>query len=203
MELLEAITIDEVVALWLSTEINSPRFGARLRALLQRDRRPLSIVESPRLTDPDACSYRMRLLGEFRGFGLPRQPEPNYIDGFAVDQLEWSRVRIGPEDVARMHFIDWDYWVEVTGGSRLAATLAARQLAAPDRVRDVDDPLLMTYLTGGSIPEVILVDAGADSRLVILEGHVRATVMAMAGERLPPLTAILGRGQAAAEWDMY
>lgn len=110
MELVEPVTLDEVVDLWLANEIRSPRFGSRLRALLDGDGQPLSIVEAPELDDPDACRYRRQLLGEFRAFGLPRQPKPNYLDGFQVGQLEWRRVMIGPDDVARMLFIDWDYW---------------------------------------------------------------------------------------------
>lgn len=85
----------------------------------------------------------------------------------------------------------------------MATTLAASKLADSERAHDLNDGVLAGYLAGDPIPEIILVDSGEGNRLVVLEGHVRATAMALAGTRLPPLTAILGRGAVVAEWDMY
>jgi hypothetical protein len=50
---------------------------------------------------------------------------------------------------------------------------------------------------------MILADSGPDTRLVILEGHVRATAMAMAGGDLKPRTALLGRSKVVADQWFY
>ena len=46
-------------------------------------------------------------------------------------------------------------------------------------------------------------DSGPDTKLVILEGHVRATAMAMAGGDLRPRTALLGRSKAVGDQWFY
>ena len=59
------------------------------------------------------------------------------------------------------------------------------------------------FLAGAPVPEIILADSGPDTRLVILEGHVRATAMAMAGGNLKARTALLGRSKVVAEQWFY
>jgi hypothetical protein len=65
-------------------------------------------------------------------------------------------------------------------------------------------PLLRVKLViPALVPEMILADSGPDTRLVILEGHVRATAMAMAGGDLKPRTALLGRSKVVADQWFY
>jgi hypothetical protein len=59
------------------------------------------------------------------------------------------------------------------------------------------------FLAGAPVSEIILVDSGPDTRLVILEGHMRATAMAMARGNLKARTALLGRSEVIAEQWFY
>ena len=200
MELLMPVSFDEVVAVWLGAEVDSARFGATVRGLLERDGLPVSLVANPDLADGRANAARLALLREYRGFDQPDTSFETYIGGLPVRDLAWCRVRIGADDVTRMRYINWDYWVEVTGGTRLASTFAAVKQAEADPAYTA---LRDAFAAGDMVPEIILVDSGPGARLVILEGHMRATAMAMAGDSLKPLTALLGRGKAVADQWFY
>ena len=120
-----------------------------------------------------------------------------------VRELAWWRVRVDATDVARLHYINWDFWVEVTGGTRLATTYASAKLAETNGPGAMYAALRDAFVAGGLVPEIILVDSGPDTRLVILEGHVRATAMAMAGGDLKTRMALLGRSEVVADQWFY
>ena len=203
MELLLPVTLDEVVAVWLGAEMHSNRFGAIVCSMLRRDGLPAALVTDPDLTDEQANSARLGLLREYRGFDQTDTTFETYIGGLPVRDLAWWRVRINAADVAGLHYINWDYWVEVTGGTRLATTLASAKLAEPAEADPIDATLRDAFVAGTPVPEIILVDSGPDTRLVILEGHVRATAMAMAGDNLNECTALLGRSEVVADQWFY
>ncbi|MCG7205333.1 hypothetical protein [Streptomyces arenae] len=203
MDLLLRVTLDEVVAVWLGAEAHSDRFGALVGSLLQRDALPAALVTSPDLTDGQANAARLGLLREYRGFDQADTSFESYIGGLPVRDLGWWRVRIDAADVARVHYINWDYWVQATGGTRLAATFASEQPTGPDGQEAFYTALRDAFVAGASVPEIILVDSGPGTRLVVLEGHVRATAMAMAGASLKERTALLGRGEVVAQQWFY
>lgn len=203
MDLLRPVTLDEVVAVWLGAEVHSERFGATVRDLLRRDGLPMTLLTNPDLSDEQANSRRLGLLREYRGFDLADTSFETYLGGVPVRELAWWRVRIDAADVARLHCINWDYWVRVTAGTRLVATFAAAKLAGPGEPDATDIEMRDAFAAGDPVPEIIVVDSGPDTRLVILEGHVRATAMAMAGEELKTRTALLGRGAMVADQWFY
>ncbi|MFJ9597913.1 hypothetical protein ACIRS3_34855 [Streptomyces virginiae] len=203
MELLLPVTLDEVAAVWLSAEIHSNRFGATVDSMLQRDGLPAALLTNPDLTDERANAARLGLLREYRGFDQADTSLETYIGGLPVRDLDWWRVRITAADVARLHYINWGYWVEVTGGTRLPATFASAKPAEPEEIEVVYFPLRDAFVAGAEVPEIILVDSGPDTRIVILEGHVRATAMAMASADLKERTALLGRSHVVAEQWFY
>src|SRR5690348_16435549 len=131
MKLLLSVTLDEVVAVWLGAAVHSDRCRAIVRGLLRRDGLPEALVTDPDLSDEQANAARLGLLREYRGFDQADTSFDTYIGGLPVRNLVWWRVCIDVADVARVHYIKWDYWVEVTGGTRLAATFASAKLAEP------------------------------------------------------------------------
>ncbi|MFF9607851.1 hypothetical protein ACF1GY_37305 [Streptomyces sp. NPDC014684] len=203
MKLLLPVTLDEVVAVWLGAEVHSNRFGATVCSMLRRDGLPATLVTDPDLTDEQANAVRLGLLREYRGFDQADTSVETYIGGLPVRDLTWWRVSINAADVARLHYINWDYWAAVTGGTRLATTLASAKLAEPDEADAFDTNLRDAFVAGAPVPEIILVDSGPDTRLVILEGHVRATAMAMAGDNMKERTALLGRSKVVADQWFY
>src|SRR5918912_2242127 len=96
MRVLRAATEAEVVAAFLRGELDSPRWGERLRELLREEDVDASLVHTPNVEDAAEGAYRVRLLDRHRAW-LRRE---GLFDGFP-ERVEWSRVALSPEEFSR------------------------------------------------------------------------------------------------------
>jgi hypothetical protein len=109
----------------------------------------------------------------------------------------WSWAALDPDEVLAIRYIDYDYWVELSRGSRSPSDAAERIRAGVDVFRVPSAEFLVDV--GADAPPLIVV--GDDERLVVLEGHTRLTRYALQPDALPPaLTVLLGRSPRIAEW---
>lgn len=111
----------EMVALFLRTELASARWQDDLRALLEHAGLPGRVVTAPDLGDDAENQARLRLLTEHRGYGTRTE----IFEGFPHD-VRWQWMAITAAELAGVRYIDYDYWVELSGGTRLAVNAAAR-----------------------------------------------------------------------------
>lgn len=172
MRLIERVDEGDVVAAFLRAELGSERFGAQVREALGGDRLP---------ADPDA---RRRALHVYRG---------EYLGGIFERVTTWWRAELEPDEVLAIRYIAWDYWLDLTNGTRLPADGAARWRAdgGDDRYRAGAEPL-------------IVVRAAPADHLCVIEGHVRLTALAMHPDAIPPtLEILLGEGEAVRGWTSY
>lgn len=186
---LRSISEDEMVAVFLRTEIASTRFASRILAILQRDGQDRRVIDQPNLGDAEENAYRALVLGEHRGY----QRDADVFTGMPAD-VQWFRARLTREEVAQLLYIDYDYWTELSGGTRRVADGAARVRRGIEAFRVgnggywyVADALR----AGASFPEPILVGTDERSPLVVLEGHVRLTGYLLRPEYLPATLPIL------------
>jgi hypothetical protein len=86
-------------------------------------------------------------------------------------------------EIARVRYMDYSYWYEISGGSRLPADAAAR-IQAGIRAWDVPNgrftEAARALARGEQFPPLILVGEN-QPELVCLEGHLRLTAYALAG----------------------
>lgn len=184
MQLLGAVDEAVVVHAFLLAELDSPRFGEQLRAALARRNASHALVRDADLADPEANALRRAVLDDYRGGYLGRN----------LDALGWRRALCTAADVLEIRTIAWDYWLEVTGGTRLPADAAAYF-----RARGDDDE---RFVPGG--PPLIVVRADASSHTMVVEGHGRLVAAAMHPEDLPPqLEVFLGEGASIRQWSLY
>lgn len=183
MRLLEPVGTERVHAAWLAAELPSKRFGARLREELARAGASEALVTAPELADPEQNRLRRAVLDACRlGY---------YGDWF--HQLAWHRAELEPDEVLAVRYIDWDWWIEVSGGSRLPLDGADWH-----RARGEDHH----YRPGG--PPLIVARADPSSHLVMIEGHSRLTALALHPEEIPrTLEVLLGEGEAIRSWSCY
>ena len=192
----------EMVALFLRTELPAARHRDDLRALLERGGLSERVITAPDLGDDAENQARLRLLTWHRGYGTRTE----LFDGFP-DDVRWQWMAITPAELARVRFIDYDYWVELSGPTRLAAD------AAP-RVRDGVAPfgvssdwalgMAQAVADGARFPPLILVTTGPGSDLVVLEGHARLTAFMLARDRLPPeLEVLVGSSPTMTRWGLW
>ena len=95
---------------------------------------------------------------------------------------------ITPAEPAEVRYIRYDYWDELSGGSRLAVDAAAHpRRCAPFRVPDSGKLDMAQAAAGGPrFPPLILLATGfGGDDLVVPEGHVRLTALLARGQ-LPP-----------------
>src|SRR5499427_10451425 len=95
----------EMVALFLRTELLAARFRDTLRALLERDGLPESVITDPDLGDDAENQARLRLLTEHRGYGT----RTGLFDGFPGD-VRWQWMALTGAELATVRYVEDDYW---------------------------------------------------------------------------------------------
>ena len=188
-----------MVALFLRTELPAARFRDTLHALLDQAGLPESLVTEPNLDDPAENQAREQLLTAHRGYGT----RIGLFEGFPHD-VYWEWMVITPAELATVRYVDYDYWVELSGGTRLAADAAPRIRAgvAPFGVSsDWALGMAQAVAEGARFPPLILVTTDPPGNLVVLEGHCRLTAYMLRPDRLPPeLEVLVGSSPGMAGW---
>ncbi len=191
-----AATEDEMIATFLRGELDSGRYGEKLRAVLARDGRGVDVLRRPDLGNADDNGYRRRLLDEHRAY----ERREGLFLGFPRD-VDWFRAVLGRDEVLDILYIDWDWWLRLSGGSRRPRD-AARRIragAVPGVTADEHEPLARV-----AQPELIAVTTPVRSPLVLVEGHFRLTAYALFPEHLPPeLEILLGIAVGMTAWSEF
>jgi hypothetical protein len=179
-----------MIAVFLRGELDSTRYGPRLREELGRNTR---ILTEPRLGDEDENHYRRRLLDDHRAYDR----REGLFFGFPRD-VDWYRARASRDEVLDILYIDWDWWLTLSGGTRRPRDAAARIRAGEiaGQTAEEDEPLLAAVakpLIAAATPRV--------DKLVLVEGHVRLTAFALFPERVPAqLELIVGISDEMPAW---
>jgi hypothetical protein len=192
-----------MVALFLRTELASVRHGPRIRELLDRADVSERLLVAPDLTSPRENVVRRHLLSAHRGY----EARVGLFDGFP-DDVRWDWVALEPAELLRVKYIKYDYWTELSGGSRLA-TDAPALIRAGTAPFGVSSEWAIGFgealaAAGARVPSLILVTSGSGGELVVLEGHARLTAYAMRPEALPlELEVLLGSSPGMRSWGLY
>jgi hypothetical protein len=197
---LHPVSEDEVIALFLRAEIDSGRYGDKLSALLQRDGREPNVLRHPDLAAVEDNAYRRQLLDEHRAY----ERREGLFLGFPRE-IDWFRAELDREELLDILFIDWDWWLRITGGSRRPRDAARRIRAGevPGVTAKEHEPVAAA-LGSGVQPELIALTTPARSPIVLVEGHVRLTAYALFPEHVPPqLQIFLGISEAAPDWCQF
>jgi hypothetical protein len=169
---------DEMVACFLGGELSSRRFGPNLRSHLAAAGHADRLLTHPDLSDAGANAARRALLAATRGYGENR----DLFEGFPT-QVTWTRAGLNSGEAAKVRYVEYSYWIELSGGSRLPTDAAAR-VRAGVRVFDVPNDQFFDAAQaldrGERFPPLILVGETLGN-LVCPEGHLRLTAYALAG----------------------
>jgi hypothetical protein len=188
---------DEMIAVFLLGELTSERWGQGIRAALDAVGRTEALITAADLGDADQNRARMGLLAATRGYGEDR----DVFENFPV-RVRWVRATLTPGELARVRYIEYSYWNELSGGSRLA-TDAAQQIRQGIKVFSVSNQRFVRAARaverGEVFPPLILAGRRRDG-LICLEGHMRLTAYALAG--FPrEIDCLVGTAPAMDRWD--
>jgi hypothetical protein len=198
----EDISEAEMIAIFLKTEIFSERFRQKLELHMQEEKIARRIIERPDWHNASENALRRKLLGAYRGYEQNR----DMFSGFPAN-VSWERARISSEDLERVRYINWEYWLDLTDGTRMAID-GARNALAGKVVYDVSSDglvsMAMALRQGAQFPPLILVAKDKEAHLVVLEGHVRLTAYLIAPECIPDeLEVIIGYSERMMDWADY
>lgn len=189
MQRLHAISEDEMVAVFLQTEVNSTRCGPTILAILRRDGRDRSIIDRPNLSATADNAYRRRVLGAYRGY----RRDADVFTG-VPDDVRWHRALATQAEMAGVRYLHDDYWIALSGGSRLAMDAVARikQGVEPYGVSNEGIWSMANALAAGvSFPELIVVGEDEHMPLVLLEGHARLTAYFLRPDDMPAMLPVI------------
>jgi hypothetical protein len=180
MRLLRPASEDDMVAVFLAAEVASERYGPQIAKLLTRLGQPFSVVERPDTRDEAANTVRRQVLAGYRDY-----PDGDVFTGMPAD-VRWHYAALTPTELATVCYIDYDYWTEFSGGTRLAADGARRLGPWQDQPlwtihRQIAERLRMGKLP----PPIILISEPGLANPVVIEGHKRLTVLLACRQLLP------------------
>lgn len=168
-----------MIACFLAAELTSERFGTAIRDQLAASGRTEELLTRPDLSDEQANAARRAVLAATRGYGESRE----LFDADFPTDVRWMWVRLSRDELARVRYMDYSYWNEISGGSRLPVD-AARRINAGVEIWEVSNRRFLSaagaVARGQRLPPLILVGQ-RPQELVCLEGHLRLTAYALAG----------------------
>ncbi len=187
----------EMIALFLLGELSSERFGRGIRTALDAAGQTEALITVADLGDADQNRARRALLAATRGYGEDR----DVFEHFPA-RVRWIRAVLTPGELARVRYIEYSYWNELSAGSRLAAD-AAQQIRQGIRVFGVSNQRFLRAARaverGDLFLPLILAGRRRDD-LICLEGHLRLTAYALAG--FPhEIECLVGTARTMDRWD--
>jgi hypothetical protein len=202
MEDLGPATEDQVILAWLQAEIESPEFQAYVVGNPPNPANlslALKAARSPDLHEPEQNRLRREIITSTYGFGTGA----GSFEGLGED-LTWRRFRVTAAEVGEMLYARRD------GAWRLLSPVTRKVAEGATSVGHVftGDSTNMVVLSLASglchsdrkVPEIIALRR-PDGVLVILEGHARATAIALEAHRFPRgAYAYVADGASVANW---
>jgi len=196
MILLENISEDEMVAIFLKAEIDSPRFCEGVQNRLTAAGKNRTIIDRPNIADPDENEIRADLL-EYRGY----KSKQILFEGFPTN-VSWERVILDKSDVERCKHMNNDDWRRDANGSDFIKDVALKiQSGGQTSISQYALHAVQSW-DPSEVPEPIIVARNSGDAPVILEGHIRLIAFLL----LPnptSITAILGYSEAITGWVFY
>ena len=202
MEDAGAATEDQVILAWLQAEVESPDFQAYIVGNPPNPANLSAVLKAARQPDlRDAAQNELRrgIVISLYGFGKGT----GSFEGLA-DDINWRRMRLTPAEVGEMlyarHAGAWQLLSPVTRKVAEGATNIGHVYTG-----DSTNMVVLSLASGlchseKKVPEIIALKR-PDGRLVILEGHARATAIVLEAHRFPhSVQAYVGDGPSVASW---
>lgn len=205
MEDLGLATEDQVILAWLQAEIDSVGFQ---RYLAGEPANPIYLAQalkaarSPNLRDADQNELRRRIIVKTHGFGVGIKS----FEGVAND-VKWRRARLTSHEVGELFYASGHAaWTTLAPVTRKVAEGAANigHVFTGDMTNMLVLALALRISESDPAPvlaELICLARPDDGHLVIMEGHTRATAIALEGHRFPRgVNIFIGRSPSVATW---
>ncbi len=200
MQTLSQITEPEVILEFLNAEIGSPRWASELEQLLQQEGYDKSLISRGDTSDDTENAVRKEILYQFRDC-----EDKRHFHGLPED-IVWHTTLLSGEDIAKLRYMNYPFWVNLSGWSRLAIEGAGnleRAGVRSDLVNHIKQTAKL-IIERETLPRIILLAKSIKDDPVILEGHIRATAYCLNIEKMSgSIEAIVGYSKNIESWKWY
>lgn len=150
----------------------------------------VSIIKSADIKVPAENMLRRKILSIYRGYGLNSEMFENFPHIY-----KWLSATCEKADMAKIKYINYAYWNELSDKSS-SPIYAAESIKNNKTVFGVSNANFISgteYLKSGSefLPVILITDE-SEKRYIILEGHSRMTVYALAPEYFEGTECMIG-----------
>jgi len=202
MKILRNITEDEMIYVFIKEQMGSFRFAEEMEKIMRRHSADRKIIDTPNFQDEKENKLRKKLLQSFKG----SDDEGSLFDDFPKNVL-WKRAILIKDDLMKVKYIDYDYWNELSNGTRLVsegATSIRKGIEIFNQSNQNFWNAFEALKKGVKFPEPILIAKNFVSDLVVVEGHLRLTVYLLNPKYTPnEIEIIVGFSEDFQDWDMY
>lgn len=195
------VTENIMILEFLKAELDSSRFKNKIKKGLSELRVSTEIINNANLGDVNENNIRKKIFDIYRDY----ENKQGLFEGFP-DDVDWYEADITKEELLNeVYYIDYDYWTELTHGSRLPKD-AVKAIKEGKTVFGVSNEGFINTSNdlrkGKRFKKLILVSDGR--KIVVLEGHLRLTVYAMNPDLVPEkMPVIIGYSNSMFEWGCF
>jgi hypothetical protein len=165
-------TTDEMVLDFLRAEFDAHSFLAQwyTKALAEFRADRASLIERGDLENASQNSARRILLGKGREM---------LLRDFPCD-ADWRLMKAMPDEIKGFQYINQQVWIELSGGTRLVAD-GANNLDQNKEIQAKVNSIADRLHRGDALHRIIVARHFGRDKIVLLEGHHRATAYAVTG----------------------
>jgi hypothetical protein len=200
MQMGDSVSSDEIVAGMLGAEIDADPWAQHIRAALELFGWSEDLVRRPDTSNPRENVRRARLLAGYRGWG-----RNHYLfAGFPAD-VQWFSVLLDASEVADLRYIrqdGWDSRSAVEGAEIIKAGGILAKRESTEKIKAIAAQIEKGMFE--SRQPLVIVAEGSEGPFTLLDGHHRATALALAevrqGRRVP---ALLGVSASMRGWPFW
>lgn len=172
MKTIKKSSEEEMIALFLKSEISSQRFSNELIKVLTDFNVGLDIISNPNLENNKENELRKNILAKFRGYGENRDLFENF-----PQISDYKLVQFDETDLKNISYINYSYWNELSNNTH-SPLIAVKNIKKGCEVYDISNkPFFEGFelLKQGKKFEPVILITADDKNFVIVEGHSRLT----------------------------
>jgi hypothetical protein len=204
MKKLKKSSENEMIALFLKEELFSKRFSKKLLKVINRLNVDTNIISNYDLNNNNENEIRKEILKAYRGYGNNTEIFKDF-----PSNINWYWCELKIQDILNIKFIDYDYWTDLTNGTRYIKDSKENILNGKEIYGVSNKPFIdgANYIKEGNKfePLILLASIKNNDEIIVLEGHSRLASMSLVLDYIDKIDALVGfvNEEDLYKWNKY